>query len=402
MEETVVLELASPPTGPWLYSVMADVNGFRYDTLDRTPTNGSFHPVFPTSSSIDFAALNPAIVVRAHTRQYNNDPSGPRGSYSLDGGVTWTRFATEPAASLDCGVIAVSADGNMFLWTPAGQGVYYAETWGAGTYYSTNKGATWTACSGLVQNLKPVADRVNPNKFYAYDQIVGRLFASTDGGMTFAVKATGLPTQAYWYQSPISLKAVLGREGDLWLTGGNSGLYRSTNSGATFTRIPAVPAASQVAFGKAAPGRDYPAIYIVGTISGVYGFYRSDDTAATWERINDDQHQFGFVNCLAGDPKLYGRVYVGTSGRGTVYGDPESPRKPQLHLSNNDPPAWSLEFPSETGFDYVLQQATRLVPVTLWRNLSTNAGTGSILSLNPSPALPSSEQWFRIKVQLPR
>ena len=220
MEETVVLDLASPPTGPWLYSVMADVNGFRYDTLDRTPTNGAFHPVFPTSSSIDFAALNPQVVVRTHTRQYNGDPSGPRGSYSLDGGV--------------------------------------------------------------------------------------------------------------------------------------------------------------------------------------YGFYRSDDTAATWQRINDDQHQFGVVNCLAGDPKLYGRVYVGTSGRGTVYGDLESPRQPQLHSSNNDTAQWSLDFLSETGFDYILQQAPHLLPQTLWQDLSTNPGTGSGLALNPSSALPSPEQWFRIRVQLPR
>ena len=43
---------------------------------------------------------------------------------------------------------------------------------------------------------------------------------------------------------------------------------------------------------------------------------------ATWLRINDDQHQWGLVLHITGDPRKFGRVYVGTHGRGTFYGDP--------------------------------------------------------------------------------
>ena len=50
--------------------------------------------------------------------------------------------------------------------------------------------------------------------------------------------------------------------------------------------------------------------------------------AASWVRINDDQHQWGLVLHVTGDPKVYGRVYVGTHGRGTLYGDPARPRQP--------------------------------------------------------------------------
>jgi hypothetical protein len=39
-------------------------------------------------------------------------------------------------------------------------------------------------------------------------------------------------------------------------------------------------------------------------------------------RINHDQHQFGSIGQITGAPKLYGRVYVGTLGRGILYGDP--------------------------------------------------------------------------------
>jgi hypothetical protein len=42
---------------------------------------------------------------------------------------------------------------------------------------------------------------------------------------------------------------------------------------------------------------------------------------ASWTRINDDTHQYGALGAITGDPRVYGRVYVGTEGRGIVYGD---------------------------------------------------------------------------------
>jgi hypothetical protein len=56
-------------------------------------------------------------------------------------------------------------------------------------------------------------------------------------------------------------------------------------------------------------------------VSGVYGIFRSDGMGASWVRINDDAHQFGMLGTISGDSRIYGRVYVGTQGRGIVYGD---------------------------------------------------------------------------------
>ncbi len=53
--------------------------------------------------------------------------------------------------------------------------------------------------------------------------------------------------------------------------------------------------------------------------------YRSTDKGATWLRVNDDDHQWGGiggVGVITGDPDTFGRVYVGTNGRGLQYGDP--------------------------------------------------------------------------------
>jgi hypothetical protein len=39
-------------------------------------------------------------------------------------------------------------------------------------------------------------------------------------------------------------------------------------------------------------------------------------------RINDDAHEYGRrFHCIAADPRVYGRVFVGTDGRGIVYGE---------------------------------------------------------------------------------
>jgi photosystem II stability/assembly factor-like uncharacterized protein len=50
--------------------------------------------------------------------------------------------------------------------------------------------------------------------------------------------------------------------------------------------------------------------------------YRSDDGGESWRRIDDAQHQYGYLNVIVGDPRNYGRVFLGTSGRGIVYGEP--------------------------------------------------------------------------------
>jgi len=72
-----------------------------------------------------------------------------------------------------------------------------------------------------------------------------------------------------------------------------------------------------------APGRKYPAIYLIGTLqANEQAVFRSIDRGASWTRINDDQHQYGTQVVVTGDPRVYGRVYLGTNGRGILYGDP--------------------------------------------------------------------------------
>ena len=298
LEETVVLDLASPPAGALLLSGVGDIAGFRHDDLDVSPPAGMFsNPVFGNTTSLDFAELAPAIVVRVGT---SSSSGGKCGAYSADGGTTWTPFAKAPAGSTCSGSIAVSADGKTFVWAPKG-----------GTpSYSQDNGTTWIACTGISAGTMVAADRVNPAKFYASGR--NGIYASTDGGANFA-QVTASPSGRP--------RPVFGIEGDVW-DATNTGLLHSQDSAATFARVPQVSGATAVGFGMPAAGQSYPAVYLAGSVNAVWGTYRSDDAGVTWQRIDDQSHQFGYINCLTGDQRRYGRVYLGTGGRGIRYGDP--------------------------------------------------------------------------------
>jgi xyloglucan-specific exo-beta-1,4-glucanase len=156
-------------------------------------------------------------------------------------------------------------------------------------------------------------------KFYGFSN--GRFYVSTNGGANFtATAATGLPGFA-------RIKALPGRKGEIWLAGGDSGLWHSTDSGATFTKLGNVEIADGIGFGMAAPGAGCMALYLIGGINGIRGIFRSIDAGASWMRINDDQHQYGVTGgVITGDPRVFGRVYFGTNGRGIIRGDiPETP-----------------------------------------------------------------------------
>jgi hypothetical protein len=85
-----------------------------------------------------------------------------------------------------------------------------------------------------------------------------------------------------------------------------------------------VQQAFNLGFGKAAPWGHHPTLYLSGQIHNLAAIFRSTDDGATWKRINDDQHQWGAVYPITGDPRVFGRVYIGTNGRGIIRGDVDS------------------------------------------------------------------------------
>ena len=302
LEETAVLDLVSPPAGAHLLSALGDIGGFRHDDLTVSPRTGMFmNPMLSNTTGLDFAANSPMVVARV-----GRGGRGKSGAFSTDGGATWEPFPREPAGSRGGGTIAVSADGSALVWTAEG----------AGPCWSIDRGTTWSPCGGLMGRSSVVSDRVNPKVFYAIDGSARKLCVSTNGGASFIPTGDVPAGQG-------RLRATPGREGDLWITTGR-GLFHSKDSGATFSRLTGLQGANALGFGKPAPGKEYPALYLVGKVDGIQGVFRSDDTGVSWVRINDDEHQYGGIGqAITGDPRVYGRVYLGTNGRGILYADPK-------------------------------------------------------------------------------
>ncbi|HZL20117.1 MAG TPA: sialidase family protein [Polyangia bacterium] len=340
IEETVALALYSPtnkrdrlhraepdsvhaPSAP-LVTAIGDYSGFVHWELGRPAPDGNPKPPFlGNTKDVSGAELNPNVIVRVgHARK-----DGANLGYSLDGGKTWHEPASVPDPNANEGDIAVSSDGARWVWTPHGDL----------PYVTSDKGASWTACAGLPKDTRVVADRVNPQRFYAMALFDGKLFESLDGATHFTERPLilpgGLPKRGGGGKDNRTdrgddrggqdrIYATPGRQGDLWLAA-YDGLYHAPAK-ADFVRVPAVEQIHAFGFGKAAPHAKLPALYLVGTVQGQRGFFRSTDGGATWLRINDDQHQWGLVLQITGDPKKFGRVYVGTHGRGTFYGDPKA------------------------------------------------------------------------------
>jgi len=69
VEETVVHDVISPPTGPHLYSIIGDRGGFRHDDFDVSPLP-FLNPKMVDVASLDYAASNPLFVARVGALDY--------------------------------------------------------------------------------------------------------------------------------------------------------------------------------------------------------------------------------------------------------------------------------------------------------------------------------------------
>jgi photosystem II stability/assembly factor-like uncharacterized protein len=317
IEETVAMDMVSPAKGASLVSAIGDYGGFVHWDINKPSPDGNFiNPRFNNTNGIACGIKAPAIMVRVG--EGSSQARDSNIGYSTNGGKTWQTTASFPEAGSKGGHISVSANGSSWIWSPQNEPVYI----------TPDMGITWTLVSGLPANMPVVADTEDPNVFYAVDVFRSEFFKSADGGRTFNKSELNIGSSNAGQIHPIDdrrqgtnqLYSTPGKMGDIWLATLN-GLFRSKNSGTKFTKTGELDEIRAFGFGKAATAKAYPVLYAVGTLNGVHGVYRSEDTAKTWIRINDDQHQWGLILKITGDPKVYGRVYIGTHGRGILYGD---------------------------------------------------------------------------------
>ncbi|EMD41812.1 glycoside hydrolase family 74 protein [Gelatoporia subvermispora B] len=360
VEEESVESLISPPTGPSLISAVGDDGGFVHYDLDTPPANMFQNPTWSTTVDLDYAGNDPTNIVRIGN---GDSSSGKQVALSTDSGNTWSQDYGA-ADNVSGGKVALSANGDTVLWATSGNGVQVSQY--------TN---SFSAVSSLPASTTAIAsDKRNDSIFYAASG--SSFYVSTDGGTTFSVSGSlGEST------SPVKIVVHPNITGDVWVST-DQGLFHSTDTGSTFTTVPGVTEAWAIALGAPATTGGYPALFAAANIGGV-GYFRSDDAGTNWAQINDASHGFGSVssNVIAGDPRVYGRVYIGTNGRGIFYGD----------IAGAAPPPSSTA-PISSSTSKPVSSSTSSVPVSSSAPISSHSSSAPSSAPSSTPTSVAS-QW---------
>lgn len=336
LEELVVFSLRSPPGSADinLFSGVADMDGFHHQSLTEPPKTTYDRGRFGDTTGLDFAEADPNILVRVGSSPGAGGrlDGENRSAYSADNGETWSAFANVPTGAFN-GKVAVSAtlqsNGKpVIVWAPQGNVYPHRSLDGGQTWQPVEGAPNRTTLQVWFPNQSLASDRVNGNLFYLFkygEAGGGSFYRSVNGGASWERTVTNLPD--YWIHK---VEAAPSLEGEVWLSVQDHSLYRSSDAGGTFVPVAQVETALTFGFGQAAPGRANPTIFVYGVIDAVEGLFRSDDATslpgdaaeATWVKVSTDRQMLSNVTYLEGDRRQFGRIYVGTGGRGILYGQP--------------------------------------------------------------------------------
>ena len=329
IEETVPLDIVSIPGGP-LVTAIGDYDGSVYNSLTSAATRHS--PTIGSTESMGYAPLTGTLLRTGVITVYGQyEAINYNVMYrSEDMGKTWDSVKTTLKGSK--GLVVLSADAKVILHRPEQS---------ASVYRSDDNGASWEAVeTGSQTNYsRIVADPVDAKTFYVMNAM-GTLYKSGDAGKTFTAQESRLQNESAseYYNGGGLIRTVPKRSGHLWVPLDQSqmwlqkgysenGLAYTEDGGATWKHCEGANAAIAVGIGKAKDGADYETIYIWGNakVDDPIGIYRSTDKCKTFERVNDDMHQFGGPgngNFVQGDMNNFGVVYMSTVGRGLIIGSP--------------------------------------------------------------------------------
>lgn len=301
IEETVPLDCVSIP-GDVLFSAIGDYDGFEH--TDVTEYGRMHTERIGCTTGIAVAALNPDIRAKV-----GDDRNEQELLYSTDGGESWTYIRNKPNENINLysGYVALTADGSKLLWSPESLG---------NTYVTDDYGETWHRCKGVDYGLYVIADPVDPEVVYAFDN--SGFYVSRDGGFSFK------PTSEL-IKARTRICVLPGVAGTVYVPANDSGLFVSVDFGTTFEKLDVFKCdAISAGIGKT---KDSPlALYMWGKPDedDTIGIYMSEDSGKTWIRVNDDLHHFGGIgngHFIVGDMNVYGRCYMSTVGLGIVWCD---------------------------------------------------------------------------------
>jgi photosystem II stability/assembly factor-like uncharacterized protein len=243
-------------------------------------------------------------------------------------GTTWQAVFDDQATS-SIGDVTLAPSNPDVVWVGTGEGNNrQSSSWGNGVYRSTDGGKTWRHL-GLEATMhipRIVVDPRNPD--VAYVAALGRLwgpnkerglYKTTDGGKTwtqslYVDENTGCTDVAMDPGDPETLYAATyqRRRMPFGFNGGGpgSGLYKTTDGGATWTKLSGgLPGGDTGRIGLSIYRKNPQTVYaLVENASG--GVYRSDDRGESWRKMGTYNPRPMYFSQIAVDPNNDQRVWV--------------------------------------------------------------------------------------------
>jgi len=288
--------------------------------------------------SLSFRSIGPAVMSgRIAALAVTDNAKSPRGRIgsviyagaatggvwkSTNAGVSWTPvFDSVRTGSV--GAVAVAPSDPDVIWVGTGESNNMrSSSWGTGVYKSTDGGKTWSkAMLPKSQHVgRIIIDPRDPNVVYV--AALGPLWTSggergvyktTDGGKTWTntkeiSKYTGFGELAMDPSNPEVLYAAAEqrerREYGFLPAGTEGGIYKTTDGAKTWTRLEkGLPTGEIGRIGmsvcRSRPSVVYAMIHAKGTQNGLY---RSDDAGANWRNVNEQNGTAWYYSQVICDP----------------------------------------------------------------------------------------------------
>jgi len=303
-----------PSTAGLDEKLAAAVDSARWTLLGPRPTF-DLAPGEIYSGRIAALALDP----RDNSTAYLGTATGGVWKTS-DGGANWSPIGDDQP-SLAIGAIALDPKNPDIVYAGTGEENFSNDGYyGVGILKSTNGGASWTTIQGPFLHGHIGGLAIHPvNTSMILCSALNGLYRSTDSGATWTLVLSGEATSVLFdpTNGNIAYAAIGAVHG-----GATNGVYRSTDAGQTWRAIdgsgtsalPTSPAGRiSLALSPSTPTTIFAAIADGGT-NHFLDVYRSTDSGYTWNALNAPEicpkGQCGYDMAIAVHPKNANVIYI--------------------------------------------------------------------------------------------